>query len=81
AQTYLNGLAWGIAPALGFVALRGLMAAVNRPQMPLWITVAAIPANAALVYGLIHGLAGLPELGLFGAGLATSLVNLATFLA
>ncbi len=81
AQTYLNGLAWGIAPALGFVALRGLMAAVNRPQMPLWITLAAIPANAALVYGLIHGLAGLPELGLFGAGLATSLVNLATFLA
>ncbi len=33
------------------------------------------PANAALVYVLIHGLFGLPELGLFGAGLATTLVN------
>lgn len=81
AQRYLNGLAWGIAPALGFIALRSMMSAVNRPQAPLWITVAAIPVNAALVYCLIHGLFGLPELGLFGAGLATTLVNLGTFVA
>jgi MATE family multidrug resistance protein len=81
AQRYLSGLAWGIAPALGFIALRGMMSAVNRPQAPLWITVAAIPVNAGLVYVLIHGLFGLPELGLFGAGLATTLVNLGTFIA
>jgi multidrug resistance protein, MATE family len=81
AQHYLNGLAGGIAPALGFIALRSVMSAVNRPQAPLWITLAAIPVNAALVYVLIHGLFGLPELGLFGAGLATTLVNLGTFLA
>lgn len=81
AQRYLNGLAWGIAPALGFIALRSIMSAVNRPQAPLWITLAAIPANFVLVYCLIHGLFGLPELGLFGAGLATTLVNLGTFVA
>jgi len=81
AQRYLNGLAWGIAPALGFIAIRSMMSAVNRPQAPLWITLAAIPANFALVYCLIHGLFGLPELGLFGAGLATTLVNLGTFIA
>ncbi|HEV2152830.1 MATE family efflux transporter [Bradyrhizobium sp.] len=81
AQHYLNGLAWGMAPALGFIALRSMMSAVNRPQAPLWITVAAIPVNAALVYCLIHGLFGLPKLGLFGAGLATTLVNLGTFVA
>jgi MATE family multidrug resistance protein len=58
-----------------------MMSAVNRPQAPLWITLAAIPANFVLVYCLIHGLLGLPELGLFGAGLATTLVNLGTFIA
>lgn len=81
AQRYLHGLAWGIAPALGFIALRSMMSAVNRPQAPLWITIAAIPINAALVYCLIHGVFGFPALGLFGAGLATSLVNLGTFIA
>ncbi|MBI5265381.1 MAG: MATE family efflux transporter [Bradyrhizobium sp.] len=81
AQRYLEGLAWGIVPALGFIALRGVMGAVNRPQPALWITFAAIPANALLVYLLIHGVFGLPQLGMFGAGLATTIVNFATFLA
>jgi MATE family multidrug resistance protein len=47
----------------------------------LWITLAAIPANALLVYLLIHGGLGLPRLELFGAGLATSIVNSGMFLA
>ena len=46
AQKYLLGLAWGIAPALWFLAIRGFMGAVNRPEPGLWITLAAIPANA-----------------------------------
>jgi len=57
------------------------MSAVNRPKPILWITLAAIPANAVLVYLLLYGAFGLPELGLFGVGLATSVVNLGTFLA
>jgi MATE family multidrug resistance protein len=47
----------------------------------LWITLAAIPANAVLVYLLIHGAFGLPQLGLLGAGLATTTVNFGMFLA
>jgi MATE family multidrug resistance protein len=81
AQRYLFGLAWGIAPALWFLAIRGFMGAVNRPEPALWITLAAIPANALLVYLLIHGAWGLPRLELLGAGLATTMVNSATFLA
>jgi MATE family multidrug resistance protein len=81
AQQYLFGLAWGIAPALWFLAIRGFMSAINRPEPILWITLTAIPANALLVYLLIHGAWGLPRLGLFGAGLATSIVNFGTFLA
>lgn len=81
AQQYLFGLAWGVAPALWFLAIRGFMGAVNRPEPVLWITLAAIPVNALLVYLLIYGKGGLPHLGLFGAGLATTLVNCGTFLA
>ncbi|HEV3501290.1 MAG TPA: MATE family efflux transporter [Bradyrhizobium sp.] len=81
AQQYLFGLAWGIAPALCFLAVRGFMGAVNRPQPVLWITLAAIPANAVMVYLLMYGAWGLPRLELFGAGLATTIVNCAMFLA
>jgi multidrug resistance protein, MATE family len=81
AQQYLLGLTWSILPALWFMAIRGFMSAVNRPEPILWITLIAIPANAVLVYLLLYGTFGLPGLGLFGVGLATSMVNLATFLA
>ncbi|WP_050626621.1 MATE family efflux transporter [Bradyrhizobium viridifuturi] len=81
AQQYLLGLTWGILPALWFLAIRSFMAAVDRPAPALWITLAAIPTNALLAYLLITGKFGLPQLDLFGAGLATSLVNSGTFLA
>ncbi|ABQ32319.1 MATE family efflux transporter [Bradyrhizobium sp. BTAi1] len=81
AQNYLAGLAWGIAPMLWFLALRSFMGAVNRPEPVLWITLAAIPLNALLVYPLLYGQWGFPQLGLTGVGLATSTVNLGTFLA
>jgi MATE family multidrug resistance protein len=81
AQKYLLGLAWGITPALWFLAIRGFMGAVNRPEPGLWITLAAIPANALLAWLLIHGAWGLPRLQLFGAGLATTIVSFGMFLA
>jgi multidrug resistance protein, MATE family len=81
AQRYLFGLAWGITPSLWFLAIRGFMGAVNRPEPGMWIMLAAIPANAVLVYLLIHGELGLPRLELFGAGLATTTINFGMFLA
>lgn len=81
AQDYLFGLVWGVMPALWFQAMRSFMGALNRPQPILWITLAAIPGNALLAYLLIYGAFGLPGLGLFGAGLATTTVNFGTFLA
>src|SRR5260370_14698414 len=81
AQRYLLGVAWGITPALWLLAIRGFMGAVNRPEPGRWITLAAIPADAGLVYLLIHGTLGLPRLELFGAGLATTLLNSGMFLA
>jgi MATE family multidrug resistance protein len=76
AGRYLDGLAWSMVPAWWFIALRSFMGAVNRPEPGLWITLAAIPANLVAAYVLIHGAFGLPRLDVFGAGLATTLVNL-----
>lgn len=75
AQTYLLGIGGSVIPALWFIAIRSFMGAVNRPEPGLWITLAAIPANALLAYALIHGHFGLPKLGLLGAGVGTSIVN------
>lgn len=75
AQQYMFGLAWGVAPMLCFQAIRSFMVAVNRPDLISWITVAAIPINALLIYVLIYGKLSLPRLDLLGAGLATTLVN------
>jgi MATE family multidrug resistance protein len=76
AGRYLAGMAWVILPAWTFMALRNFMGAVNRPEPALWITLAAIPVNAALASALIYGVLGLPGLDLMGAGLATTIVNL-----
>ena len=77
AARYLTGLAWSVIPAWCFIALRNFMGAVNRPEPALWITIAAIPVNGLLAYALINGTFGAPRLDLLGAGLATTLVNVA----
>jgi MATE family, multidrug efflux pump len=81
AARYLLGLAWSMIPAWCFIALRNFMGAVNRPEPALWITLVAIPVNALLAYSLIHGHHGLPRLDLLGAGLATTIVNVAMCIA
>ncbi|MFZ1102277.1 MAG: MATE family efflux transporter [Hyphomicrobiaceae bacterium] len=77
AGRYLAGLAWCLIPGWAFIALRNFMSAVNRPEPALWITLAAIPLNGVLAYALIHGAFGAPRLDILGAGVATSVVNLA----
>ena len=81
AQRYLLGLAWSLTPAWLFIALRGFMSALNRPEPALWITLVAVPANGLLAYMLIYGAFGLPALDLLGAGIATTLIDIAMFVA
>src|SRR5690606_6837368 len=76
AQQYLFGLGWCIVPAWGYIAIRNFMSAVNRPEPALWVTLAAIPLNALLAFGLINGAFGMPRLGILGAGAATTIVNI-----
>ena len=76
AGRYLVGLSWCLVPSWIFIALRNFMSAVNRPEPALWITLAAIPLNGLVGYGLIYGAFGLPQLDILGAGLATTIVNI-----
>ena len=81
AGVYLLGLGWSLVPSWWFIALRSFMGAVNRPEPALWITLVAIPANTVLAYALIYGRFGLPELGLLGAGVGTTIVSVAMCIA
>ncbi|WP_300115712.1 MATE family efflux transporter [Sphingobium sp.] len=69
----MRGLQWALLPFLGFTTLRNFIAALERPVWGLIIMLAAIPLNVAAGWALIFGHLGLPALGLFGAGLASTL--------
>lgn len=69
----MRGLQWALLPFLGFTTLRNFIAALERPVWGLVIMLTAIPINVLAGWALIFGHLGLPALGLFGAGLASTL--------
>ncbi|MFP7672663.1 MATE family efflux transporter [Marivita sp. S0852] len=71
AQLYLRMLAFGLLPALVVMTLKSYLAALEKTQVVFWVTLVAVPFNAAANYGLIFGNFGFPELGLKGAGIAS----------
>jgi MATE family multidrug resistance protein len=71
AARYLEIAAWGIFPALMVMVLKSYLAALERTQIVLWITVLAAIANALANYALIFGNWGAPEMGVAGAALAS----------
>ena len=76
---YLSVAGWGILPALFVMVLKSYLAALERTQVVLWITVLAAVTNALVNYALIFGNWGAPELGIVGAAiasLATQVVSL-----
>jgi MATE family multidrug resistance protein len=81
ARPVLYLMAPGLVPCLWFQALRQFTVGMRRPQALLRITLASIAVNAGLNWALIHGTWILPELGLPGVGLSTSLVYALSFLA
>lgn len=74
AQVFLHGYLWSMLPFLLFQAMRNFVAALERPGWVLVISLFGIVLNALLGYGLIFGHFGLPKLGIFGGGLASSIV-------
>lgn len=79
AGLYLRALQWSLGPTLAIVVMRTFMASLGRPGWGLAISLAALPANGILAWALIGGHGGLPELGLIGAGIATTITGTAGF--
>ena len=78
---YLHGLSACVLPILFFAVFRNFVSALARPQAVMVITTVAVLVNYFLTLWLVHGGWGIPSLGLFGAGLATSIVSWLMFLA
>ena len=78
---YLHGLSACVLPILFFAVFRNFVSALARPQAVMAITIVAVLVNYFLTLWLVHGGWGIPSLGLFGAGLATSIVSWLMFLA
>ena len=57
-----------------FQAMRNFVSALERPGWVLVISLAGIVLNALLGWALIFGHFGFPAMGLFGGGLASSIV-------
>lgn len=74
AEAFIHGYMWSMMPFLLFQAMRNFVSALERPGWVLAISLVGIVINALLGYGLIFGHFGLPTLGIFGGGLASSIV-------
>ena len=74
AQTFIHGYMWSMMPFLLFQAMRNFVSALERPGWVLAISLLGIVLNALLGYGLIFGRFGLPAWGIFGGGLASTIV-------
>ncbi|WP_051386778.1 MATE family efflux transporter [Bradyrhizobium sp. ARR65] len=80
ARPIMLALAPGLLPMLWLNVLRQFAVGMRRAGSLLRVTVISIGVNALLNAVFIYGWIGMPQLGLAGIGLATTLVQLWTFM-
>lgn len=81
AGSYVKMIMFGWPFALGIMILRNYLAVLGKTTIPLWIVLATIVLNAFLNWLLIFGAFGAPQMGLAGAGLASAIATVISFLA
>ncbi|WP_017306774.1 MATE family efflux transporter [Spirulina subsalsa] len=79
-QAYLQSIVWGLPAALGFITLRNMTSALNRPRLVMIIMVAGILLNVVGNYVLMFGKWGFPALGIAGIGWASTFAFWVKFL-
>lgn len=80
AATFMQAVSGMFIPAIWFMVLRGFVAVLERPRSALLLTILAVILNALVNSALIFGFWILPEMGVVGAGIGSSLVNLIVLL-
>lgn len=75
AQRYMNSLMWSIGPAILFVHLRNVLSIMGSARYAVIAIIIASIFNFVANLILIFGFLWIPPLGLFGAGIATTLTN------
>ncbi|WP_371396827.1 MATE family efflux transporter [Fretibacter rubidus] len=79
ARDYMALLAFGWPFMMGVMALRNFLAAINKTTIPFLLILLTAGLNAVFNYILIFGNFGAPKLDLLGAGIASSLAGLCSF--
>ncbi|WP_052348673.1 MATE family efflux transporter [Leisingera methylohalidivorans] len=79
AAEYLRIAGWAIFPALLYMVAKSYLAALERTQIVLWMSVFGAVLNALVNYALIFGNWGAPELGITGAAIASLVTNGVSF--
>ncbi|MEK0163981.1 MATE family efflux transporter [Phaeobacter sp. JH18-32] len=75
AAEYLRIAGWALFPALLYMVAKSYLAALERTQIVLWLSVFGAVVNGLVNYALIFGNWGAPELGIAGAALASLVTN------
>ncbi len=81
AGDYMRVMQWALLPSWGYIVLRSLVSAVERPLWLLLIGLAAVAVNAVANWCLMLGHCGCRPLGIAGSGLATLLSDCLEFVA
>ena len=77
---YLAALSYGFPFFMAFFVLRFFNDGIGLTRPALYVSLVAIPVNAAANYVLMYGHFGFPRLGAVGTGWATAIVWLVMFL-
>lgn len=80
AEIFVHYAVWLFIPAFMIIVLRSFLSALGSTRVILVITLVGVVINALVNYALIFGNWGFPRLELAGAGIATTLVNVAMLL-
>lgn len=76
AQQYNSGAAVGIVFFYFYVHARGLLSAIGQPKLLTFVMLCAVVLNFIISWLLIFGVGSIEGLGVFGAGLASTVVRI-----